>query len=471
MTDDPGVKLMPRLNFAWDAKGDADLIVRGGAGLFYSRPMGNCQQWVAGGPPNSYGAEVFWYDVGGLTLADLPTIDPWSRVGAGGVTSLDPGSTGLPRTWNWSLAVAKRLPWSQTLELAYVGHRADHLPNRTLLNYIEPGTLTGTYGNADLDNPLHRAALDPSVAASFRTYPAYNNSSLWYQYEARSRYHALQATLARAAGARLQYFINYTFGRVRGTSGDDYAVTDPLEPDQRSYGVAPQDRPQIFNASYDLRLPDPIGPDAKGLLRQVLNGWQLSGITSYRSGAPFRLRLSGDIGSEQVALAWWGTDAHGSNTRLPNSRVAPVLLGDPRQSGTDIGDRILDPTQIGIPELGESGPFDPPYDLRLPGRWNWDLTLFKNFALGGTKRLQLRIGFFNLFNQAAPVTAGDVDLTLRTVCNARVDGVPNGAGGTANGVCHPSQGFHFDNLTLQNFGRIITKRGHRVIELAARFEF
>jgi hypothetical protein len=471
MTDDPSVKLMPRLNFAWDPRGDAGLIVRGGAGLFYSRPMGNCQQWVANAPPNSYGAQVFWYDVGGLTLSDLPAIDPWSRVGAAAVTSLDPDSVALPRTWNWSLAVAKRLPWSQTLELAYVGHRADHLPNRTLLNYVEPGTLTGSYDNADLDNPLHRAALDPSVVASFRTYPAYNSASQWYQYEAWSRYNALQATLSRSVGTRFQYFINYTFGRVRGTVGDDYTVTDPLEPDRRSTGVAPQDRPHIFNASYNLRVPDPIDRDGNGLLRQVLNGWQVSGITSYRSGAPLRLRLAGDIATEQMALAWWGTDAHGSNTRAPNSSVAPILLGDPGEGGTDTGDRILDPSQIAIPELGESGPFDPPYDLRLPGRWNWDLTLSKTFALGGEKRLQLRIGFFNLFNQAAPVTAGDIDLTLRTVCNQHVDGVPNGAGGTTNGVCDPSGGFHFDDLTLQNFGRIITKRGHRVIELAARFEF
>jgi hypothetical protein len=471
MTDDPGVKLMPRLNFAWDVKDDADLVVRGGAGLFYSRPMGNCQLWLMGAPPNSYGAQVFWYDVGGLTLSDLPTIDPWSRVGAGQVTSLDPDSVALPRTWNWSLAVAKRLPWSQTLELAYVGHRADHLPSRTFLNHIEPGALTGTYGNADLDNPLHRAALDPSVVASFRSYPAYGNGSRWYQYEAWSRYHALQATLSRSAGTRFQYFINYTFGRVRGTVGDDYTTTDPLEPDRRSTGVAPQDRPHIFNASYNLMLPDPIGSDGNGLLRQVLNGWQVSGITSYRSGMPFRLRLTGDIATEQMALAWWGTDAHGSNTRAPNNSVAPILMGDPREGGTDAGDRLLDPSQIAIPELGGSGPFDPPYDLRLPGRWNFDLTVFKDFDLGGTKRLQLRIGFFNLFNQAAPVTPDDIDLTLRTICNVRVDGVPNGADGTSDGVCDPSQGFHLDDLTLQNFGKILTKRGHRVIQLAAKLTF
>jgi hypothetical protein len=92
--------------------------------------------------------------------------------------------------------------------------------------------------------------------------------------------------------------------------------------------------------------------------------------------------------------------------------------------------------------------------------------------MGGAKRLQLRIGLFNLFNQATPFfLVGDIDLDLRTECNVRVDGVPNGAGGTADGVCDPSQGFDFTDLTRQNFGKIVTKRGHRAIEVAARFDF
>ena len=94
----------------------------------------------------------------------------------------------------------------------------------------------------------------------------------------------------------------------------------------------------------------------------------------------------------------------------------------------------------------------------------------KTFALGGTRRLQLRLGAFNLFNQASP-TLDDVDLDLRTECNVRVDGVPNGAGGEAYGVCDPSQGYYFTDLTRENFGKIKTKHGHRVIELAVRFDF
>ena len=473
ITRSPGVLFMPRFNFAWDLRRNGDLTLRGGGGLFYNRSPGNFQYYVIGEPPNCFNTSLNFWDVpGGLTLASLPTIDPWTRLGAGYADALDPSSIHVPRTWSWSLALARRLPWQQTLEVAYVGNRADHLPNVTLINYIPPGTLTGAYGNADLDNPLHRVALDSSVVAAFRTYPAYGTNSLWYQYEAWSNYHALQATLSRSAGRRVQYFLNYTFSKALGTTGDDYALLDPIDPGQRSYGVLLQDRTHILNASYNVLLPDPIPARGNAFLRGLLNGWQVSGITSYRSGAPFRVYFTGELATDPMLLAWWGTEAHRPGDRLQSGAIAPVFLGDPRTGRTGTGERILDITQIAIPAVGESGPFAQPYYFRAPSRWNWDLTLLKSFALGGARRLQLRVGVFNLFNQAVPnIAMGDIDLNLEAACNARVDGVPNGAGGYADGVCDPTQGFHFSDYSRENFGKIKTKRGHRAVEIALRFDF
>ena len=47
--------------------------------------------------------------------------------------------------------------------------------------------------------------------------------------------------------------------------------------------------------------------------------------------------------------------------------------------------------------------------------------------------MQFRVGFFNLFNQAYATTAADgndINLVLDTTCNVRVDGVPDGTGGS-----------------------------------------
>ena len=109
-----------------------------------------------------------------------------------------------------------------------------------------------------------------------------------------------------------------------GTTGcGDYAVIDPIDPRNRSYGVPLWDRTHIFNASYNLLVPDPIGPDGNGVLRGLLNGWQVSGITSYSSGLPFHVAFSGDIVSDpDVQRAWWGTDAHQPELERRQRRAA-----------------------------------------------------------------------------------------------------------------------------------------------------
>jgi hypothetical protein len=471
---DPGVLLMPRLNFAWDVTGRGDLTLRGGGGLFYNRPQGNFQYYVISEPPNQFNSFPAFYNMPDfiLSFSSLPTIDPYSTLGTSYADGLDPRSVHVPRTWSWSLALAKHLPWQQTMEVAYVGNRADHLPSGTPLSYIPPGALTGPYGNADLDNPLHRAALDANVSASFHKFPAYGLNSWRLQYEGYSHYHALQATLSRSVGRHVQYFVNYTFSKALGTTGADWALLDPINPRERSYGILLSDRTHIFNASYNLVLPDPIASTGNTFLRGLLNGWQVSGITRYASGQPFHVYFTGQLVQAPMHLAWWGTDAHANGNENRTGSITPVFLGDPRTGRTGTGEKMLDITKIAIPGVGESGPFQQPYYFRTPTRWNWDVTLFKNFGLGGDRRLQFRVGVFNLFNQAVPdITRDDVDLNLEVLCNVRVNGVPNGAGGYANGVCDPTQGFHFSDLALDNFGRVITKHGHRVIELAVRFDF
>ena len=85
--------------------------------------------------------------------------------------------------------------------------------------------------------------------------------------------------------------------------------------------------------------------------------------------------------------------------------------------------------------------------------------------------MQFRVGVFNIFNQAfatTAVTRSDLDLTLETVCNRTVDGVPNGVGGLVS-ACDPTAGFSFTENTINNFGKINLKRGRRIIEFALKY--
>jgi len=158
----------------------------------------------------------------------------------------------------------------------------------------------------------------------------------------------------------------------------------------------------------------------------------------------------------------------------PGSAPTAVYSCDSQFSNTGVGEKVLDIGCLGLPSFPSTGNWVPPYDLRTPARHTHDLTLFKNFGLGGSRKLQFRVGPFNVFNQAYPTYSlgfNDLDLTLQTVGNVTVNGVPNGAGGTLDNVCDPQGGFSFTPRTLENFGKIVSKRGRRIIEFAVKLYF
>ena len=203
----------------------------------------------------------------------------------------------------------------------------------------------------------------------------------------------------------------------------------------------------------------------------------MSGITTIQSGTPIRLRFNGDIASSGQAQAWWGTDAFNSQGQSAGA-ITPVYLKNPSQGGSKLGEKILDINSLAIPAFGQSGPSQPPFYLRTPTRSNFDVSFFKNFNFTESQKLQIRAGFFNLFNQAYPTrfsitdpNASDIYLNLNTTCNKRVPTVPDGTGGTVTNVCDPTGGFSFTPETLNKFGSITNKHGRRIVEFAVKYYF
>ena len=503
---------MPRLNFAWDVGGKGDLVLRAGAGLFYNRVQGNYDYYSSGEMPNTYRATVDtpWgaANGNGLSFSDLRNLDPFATISNVDINSRDLQSNEVPRVANMSFTIEKRLPMDNILSVAYVGTQGRHLPQRRNLNIVPLGALSSgilplsspvtvtnngvsqTFTSLNLANPIVRAGVDGSVLRQFKPFPAYNSVGV-YQFTGTSTYHSLQATLSHN-GRNLQYFATYTFGKALGTvatnESDGSAWADPIDTRNRSWGILPFDRTHVFNLSYNWSLPRLArGGFANPVTRGVFNGWQISGITTVQSGTPIRLKFVGDIATGGQAVAWYGSDAF----NIPNSgaslgAVTPIYLGNPQVGGSGLGDRVFDLSKLAIPTFPNTGPSQPPFYLRSPGRSNFDISFFKNFNITESKKIQFRTGLFNVFNQAYPtrldvnsvnLTGSDIFLALDTVCLRRVN-VPNGNGTNVSNPCDPTGGFRFTDGragdrsdTLHNFGKIVNKHGRRIVEFALKFTF
>jgi hypothetical protein len=315
-------------------------------------------------------------------------------------------------------------------------------------------------------------ASDGTNLSAFRKYNALSGITV-YDFQGTSKYDSLQVTLSRQTGRRLQYFVAYTLSQNEGTLGGEYSIIDPYDPD-RTYGVLASDRTHMLNVSWNAFLPD----GAKGKMdnkfgRGLLNGWQLSGISSLASGIPIRPSFSGPAGSAQISAGYFGTTDIVGPSNAGGNALVPVYTCDPRLDGGNVGEKILDINCIKVPDFGQNGDLVPQYNIRTPTRTNHDLTIFKNFATVKDQRLQVRFGFFNLFNQAFANTniGNDINLTLETVCNVTVPGTPTGNGTNTTDACDPTKGFSYTPQTIANFGRINLKRGHRVVEFVLKYYF
>ena len=380
----------PRLGLAYNPQWAPSWTVRAGAGIYYDQTQMNEAQFTTNSPPTFYQQNLVYtgrglppaqFGVNTLPVTPVPPITLEYVTPKGTNLFAQELSGKKPREYMWNFSLQKSFGTNWLAEAAYVGSQSRRMSKRY---------------NADAP-ALPGVLYD--VVPSVDPYP--NLSGILYSSQAgKASFNALNAKLERRFGSGFSFLVAYTWSHSIDTDSGASFGSPNLNPAnfQLDRGSSDFDIRHRLVGSILYELPFGKGKSilgsASGLVNQVVGGWQLNLIPSYQSGVsrsvtspntstisyitqradatgidPFSsFTLNGQtitpgegFGSNNRSLYWFNPKAF--------SRTAPLKLGT---SGRDI--------------------------LRSPAFSNWDLSLFKNFAIREGMALQFRAEFFNSLN-------------------------------------------------------------------------
>jgi len=350
----------PRIGLAYSPS--ENTAIRASYGIFYQEMGGNRLNLQQTGPPFVLTTSIvgdpktptIHIDTDGLFPKQTPPYQGLSPFGN------DPVAR-TPYLQTWTFSVQRTLPGSLFLEAAYVGSKGTKLDKLDDLNIAAtppPPGFTGTL-------------------QSRRPFPNYG-FILFGANKGTSSYNSLQMSLRKQLSHGLSFLGSYTYSKSLDTDSFDSKACRCYVTGHPGKARSEFDERQrfVFSWSYEL----PFKPQSS-VVKSVLGGWQVTGITTLQSGFPFTVRTSRDYSNRSSTF-----------NQLPNRTCDGNLPTGQRKP-----EKWFDTSCFSAPALntvGNSGW----QILDTDGLINQDLGLLKNFALRESLNLQFRAETFNLFN-------------------------------------------------------------------------
>ena len=283
----------------------------------------------------------------------------------------------------YNVTLQRELTNTVSAEIAYVGNAGRGFIGDGPANNMNQPTIVG-FGtlSSDQRKPFFACGvkLDPDASNSAQGLCGNYGWTQGIDYFAntgKSRYNALQTKLTKRFSKGYSLLAHYTFQSHKNNDGG-YFFIDPSV----NYGPADFIRKHVFVLAGTAELPF-----AKG--NRILGGWQVNVNATVMSGLPFQ-------GGPSYR------DAGQDRDTGPNR---PNLIGDPQLgSGNGLTSPYFNVTPIGSsgsafgrPAKGTFGDLGR-NELRGPGFWNVDASLFKRFKITEQSNVELRVEAQNVFN-------------------------------------------------------------------------
>jgi hypothetical protein len=343
----------PRVGLAYSI--NAKTTFRAGAGIFYA-PLEISMSGVGFAPNSGYSSST-------PVVASLNGVMPFqtlknpfpsgliaptqNALGAstylGQSLSVWDANAQTPYTGQWNAGFERELPSRFVISVAYAGSRGVKLTQPRALDALNPSYLSlGTGLQALVNNPFagkipSGTLANPTVALRqlLLPYPQYTGVTVVNSTSGNSTYHSIQIKAEKHLTHGVSFLVSYTGGKLMSDTNNGLAwlgggqsnVTTVQTPynlaGDRSISELDIARNLVF--SYVLELP--FGPhhallsNAHGLVARLVEGWQINGITTYRSGFP---------------LVMTATVSGGGNR--PNSTGQSAVLGGGRSLNQEISE-------------------------------------------------------------------------------------------------------------------------------------